>query len=70
MKRGEPAGRRRIEEVRKEAESRGLGLLARQADEALAPSVQRPPASQRPIPSSVSSARAASPWSVSSIQSR
>lgn len=43
MERGDRAGRGRIEEVRKEARARGLGLLARQAEEALAPKVQRPP---------------------------
>jgi hypothetical protein len=43
LRRGGPAGRVRIEEVRKEAQARGLGLLVRQADEALSPSVQRPP---------------------------
>lgn len=37
------AGRRRLEEVRKEAQARGLGLLVRQADEALSPSVQHAP---------------------------
>jgi DNA-binding winged helix-turn-helix (wHTH) protein/tetratricopeptide (TPR) repeat protein/TolB-like protein len=43
MVRGGLAGRGRIEEVRKEAQALGLGLLARQAGEALVPSVQRPP---------------------------
>lgn len=38
MSRGEPeTGRRRIEEVREEARTRGFGLLVRQADEALSP---------------------------------
>ncbi|HEX3129248.1 MAG TPA: tetratricopeptide repeat protein [Thermoanaerobaculia bacterium] len=40
---GDPGGRKRIEEVRKEAQARGLGLLVRHADEALSPSVQHPP---------------------------
>jgi DNA-binding winged helix-turn-helix (wHTH) protein/tetratricopeptide (TPR) repeat protein/TolB-like protein len=41
MLRGEQEiGRRRIEAVRKEAGGRGLGLLVRQADEALSPHVQ------------------------------
>jgi DNA-binding winged helix-turn-helix (wHTH) protein/tetratricopeptide (TPR) repeat protein/TolB-like protein len=43
MKWGDPAGRRRIEEVRKEARERGFGLLTRQADEALALRVSRSP---------------------------
>jgi DNA-binding winged helix-turn-helix (wHTH) protein/tetratricopeptide (TPR) repeat protein/TolB-like protein len=43
LKQGDPAGRRRIEEVRKEARARGLGLLARQADQALAPGAPEPP---------------------------
>jgi hypothetical protein len=42
MRRGDPEGRRRIEEVRKEAQARGLGRLVRRADEALSPAVQRP----------------------------
>lgn len=37
------AGRVRIEEVRKEAQARGLGRLVRKADEALAPNARRPP---------------------------
>lgn len=43
VERGDQAGRRRIEEVRKEAQARGLGLLARQAEDALSPKVQRQP---------------------------
>lgn len=40
---GAAVGRRRIEEVRKEAQARGLGRLVRRADEALSPSAQQPP---------------------------
>lgn len=41
--RGNPEGRGRIEEVRKEAQARGLGRLVRKADEALSASERRPP---------------------------
>lgn len=43
LQQGDPAGRRRIEEVRREAQARGFGLLVRRADAALSPSLQRPP---------------------------
>jgi DNA-binding winged helix-turn-helix (wHTH) protein/tetratricopeptide (TPR) repeat protein/TolB-like protein len=40
---GEASGRGRIEAVRREAQARGLGLLVRRADEALSPTMRRPP---------------------------
>lgn len=71
---GEIRGERKLlEDVRREAESRGFRRLAREAARALeehptARSGSGGPAGQ--TPSSASSGFAASPWSVSSVQSR